>query len=587
MLKTGDINAFSIYRKIFQPQQSETINNEAAVTEKTQIGTLYAEFHVQRYDDIKSNGKFNDSSEEYSTYLITCSQKINIIGNYDGGAGLKKEMSYQNYPIIIGPEIKVVGSDRVSVELLGFAPKTINTSVNTSGTVGDSTGATTARSRSNTTGTTHTDTHSFDVSVTMGVQGSPDGILPSASTTDSYGHSWSTGHDHSTTSGNSQSVDRSRNAADSSSMSIKDWGAYAIVPTDAAMAWEFVQEFPWNAYVCRQSEETKNSECKGGKKGNPIANHKNPLQTKVVLPSEVANRLYDGTFLYPPSHLAEFGVSFNTNVRWLVRVPKGCDQNIAVVQNINYYAGSHCLECVDSKSLPAVYAQKIPTQLWLDESNTLSTNLQLDVMALHALGHPNKSAIIGFSPTKFLQKPVPASGDQLPIPFRCSSGFENILLNDITDYKSLGHATELPAVGFSLKNQLMTANFNDKCKTLSCRGNFKVIDEIHNYTLHMKHWLTRLNSSGNDKPGFRIDLEFSVNGQSVLNKSVEAGEGQGGEDNLLSISLRNLDFISADFHDFLRLGLNQIDVKITIDPEENAPISDCAYQIRAFSIESD
>ena len=55
-------------------------------------------------------------------------------------------------------------------------------------------------------------------------------------------------------------------------------------------------------------------------------------------------------------------------------------------------------------------------------------------------------------------------------------------------------------------------------------------------------------------------------------------EAEGGEDNLMKISLRSLDMASISYHDYLQLGLNS--VSITMTPMGG----DCIYQMRAVSI---
>ena len=93
----------------------------------------------------------------------------------------------------------------------------------------------------------------------------------------------------------------------------------------------------------------------------------------------------------------------------------------------------------------------------------------------------------------------------------------------------------------------------------------------------MKHW-----KLGSDD----IKLTIVVNEDNTIVKYVDAREGEGGEDNLLSISLRDLRYASGDFHDYLQLGLNCI--KITIEPA-SGQFADRdgygSYGIRAISIE--
>jgi hypothetical protein len=80
-----------------------------------------------------------------------------------------------------------------------------------------------------------------------------------------------------------------------------------------------------------------------------------------------------------------------------------------------------------------------------------------------------------------------------------------------------------------------------------------------------------------------VVLQIVVNGDTsnAVTKYVDAIEGEGGDNNLLSIALRDLDFASINYHDYLQLGLNS--VAITMEPIDQG-WADCGYQIRAVSI---
>ena len=99
-----------------------------------------------------------------------------------------------------------------------------------------------------------------------------------------------------------------------------------------------------------------------------------------------------------------------------------------------------------------------------------------------------------------------------------------------------------------------------------------MINSVSDYTLYIKNWITQ--STG-------VTLSIVVNGDTTntITKTVDALEAEGGENNLLSIALRDLDFASINYHDFLQLGLNS--VQITMQPQAN---TNCTYQIRAMSI---
>jgi hypothetical protein len=122
----------------------------------------------------------------------------------------------------------------------------------------------------------------------------------------------------------------------------------------------------------------------------------------------------------------------------------------------------------------------------------------------------------------------------------------------------------------------MRAYFTENCTALKISAYFKIANSITEYTLHIKHW--KLASTD-------IKLTFVVNRDedNPIVKYVDAREAEGGEDNLLSISLRDLRYASGDFHDYLQLGLNCIE--ITIEPACGQLAERDGYAIRAMSIE--
>jgi hypothetical protein len=96
----------------------------------------------------------------------------------------------------------------------------------------------------------------------------------------------------------------------------------------------------------------------------------------------------------------------------------------------------------------------------------------------------------------------------------------------------------------------------------------------------MKHWIKTQEDGRN--PGVALTLEVNKGNPNPITipKYVNAPEAEGGENNILSIALRDLDFASVEYHDYLQLGLNS--VTITMKPIDKA--STCGYQIRAVSI---
>jgi hypothetical protein len=130
--------------------------------------------------------------------------------------------------------------------------------------------------------------------------------------------------------------------------------------------------------------------------------------------------------------------------------------------------------------------------------------------------------------------------------------------------------------GFTVSQTCLTASWpnggNSPYFAYQITLYFKVIDSVSDYTLYIKHWITQ--STG-------VTLSIVVNGDTTntITKSVTALEAEGGENNLLSIALRDLDFASINSHDYLQLGLNS--VQITMQPQAQ---TNCTYQIRAISI---
>lgn len=96
---------------------------------------------------------------------------------------------------------------------------------------------------------------------------------------------------------------------------------------------------------------------------------------------------------------------------------------------------------------------------------------------------------------------------------------------------------------------------------------------MDDYNLFIKNWKT-------GTLGFQLSID--VNGNKIT-KYVDSREGEGGENNFLSVSLRNKDFSSIDYHNYLLLGFNTI--TITITPIGGTVDSGSQYHMRAISVE--
>ena len=194
-------------------------------------------------------------------------------------------------------------------------------------------------------------------------------------------------------------------------------------------------------------------------------------------------------------------------------------------------------------------------------------------MGLDPLGVNSSSAIVGFLPVKFIPPATitpPATSATLPLKFKTIAATNDLMIQNATDYGSLTTS------GFSVSQASLTANWSSTQNIpYTLVMYFKVIDSVSEYTLNIKHWTTQAT-------GVQLTIVINEDTSNTIIKYVTALEGEGGDNNLLSIALRDLDFASIDYHDYLQLGLNSISIKM--EPINDNWSSDCGYQIRAVSI---
>jgi hypothetical protein len=520
------------------------------------IGTLRAEYQATSYENVQLQDATAIGAQAANRqYLVHCTQTIDLF-NKDGLDASPSTVldSYTNYPLLLNTALEIQGAAGLTFQLLEYSPQTVNTKIQTSGSQGSSTGATQGVSSSNTVGSSTSETNSYGVSVTLSE-------APSESM--NYEHSSTTTSEHSATMGAESSVTRGGDKSSSAAMSVKDWGAYALVnPVTKAVVWTFGQEYPWDAVECRLTN----------------GNQSPGKQTEIVIPTAMSANLYDGVSLYPPSHLAVFGIHFVMKAAWLVSVDNGAvphADTIGVTHHIDYFSGSHMLE-PNGATPPVqqvhVYMDQLPTTLQPGSDTSLDTTLDLGLMALDAVGKGAGSAIVGFIPRKFTVLPAPFVNTTPAIPFEIFSSSNNLLIKDTTPA-----LTPAPtAGGFSPSETALTATFAPALPALTMTLYFKVLDVDSNYVLYLKHWVTTAQG---------VMLTLVINGDSAhaITKYAVAMEAEGGENNLTRINLRNLDYSTVDYADYLQLGLNAI--TLTIQPIQAT--ADCVYQIRAVSIEKE
>jgi hypothetical protein len=546
MFKKKDAYSFSLFRDL--------------VLKPDVIGNFFVEYQVTKYDDIQIKDfqslNIKNTSQKY---LIHCTQKINIFNQQGLDVSpipYADSPSFENYPVLINTFIypeKPAAAEGLDIQLLQYSPQTVNTKIQQSGSSAATDGKTSGTSVSNTVGSSTSETNSYGVSISVGLSEQSDSMSAN------YEHSTTETHDRSSTQGRDYSRSQSREDSSSSMMSIKDWGSYALVnPTNKAVVWTFGQEYPWDAIKCR-TEKAKDSD-KGNKK-------------EIIVPPAMAARLYDTTenVLYPPSELSMFGINFVMKALWLITIDNYADDEVTFKHVVNYFSGSHFLD----GTVLSVYIDKQETSLRFPQEDSLETKIDTALLALDPVDVTGRNPVIGFIPGKFLRKPSPLDRSGAKGVFKIISTANDLLIRDTTTYPEIGYE----GLGFTAVETGLLANFSAKPLPLSMTLYFKITDNWNEYTLFVKHWKTGDASS----TGVKLSIVINGDADATIVKYVDALEAEGGENNLLSINLRNLDYATVDYHDYLQLGVNTIE--ITLRPIDPTGAAQCGYQIRGISIE--
>jgi hypothetical protein len=304
-------------------------------------------------------------------------------------------------------------------------------------------------------------------------------------------------------------------------MSIKDWGSYAIIDNqNQTPTWIWGQEYPWNIIQFNYADSAS---------GN------------VVLPVWVQQRLCDGTQIYPPTQLSLFGIDFTSKASWRVQMSNiVTSSNIIFTHTINYCTASHMISgtapnCVVNATINKLYTPVVFQSIPLD-------------LAQLALDSISNSAATGFTESQFTVPPTTNTY------FEIVSRSNNLLVR---------------GTGFTPS---MLVDFT--ASKVSLDVYFKITDNDV-YTLFLKCWKTQ---------EANCILTFTINGDNnnAIIKNVNDAEFNGGEENMVSINLRNNDYTSAEYYDYLQFGLNHINISITSDP--NNTTDSKGFQLRTLAI---
>ncbi len=341
---------------------------------------------------------------------------------------------------------------------------------------------------------------------------------PTGSVSAEYSHSDTVEHSTSDTSGSEQGASSEHGGSDS--MSIKDWGSYAYLDAaNVSPTWLWGQEYPWDVIQYRYC----------------------PKDNDVALPEFVLCRLFDNikapTQAFPPSQLSLFGIDFIMKATWQVTLPADlAKQSLALKHNLSYISATHGLEA----GALVVRLDPAPASSTLDPPALDLTLLGLDAVQL-------PGPVIGFIREKFIVAP------NANAPFKI-----------VSDTNMM----QVSGKGF---DTVMTTSFSGGSATLVVQ--FKILDPLLEYGLFLKHWKTTEN-------GCWLSMAFNGDNDNPVVRHVDTMESEGGDENLTSVILRNTDYAAADYHDYLVMGLNT--VEITITPDDST--KPAGYLLRAIAL---
>lgn len=336
---------------------------------------------------------------------------------------------------------------------------------------------------------------------------------------DPYQRSRESGTYQSTTNGSTSGSESSISSGDE--MSIKDWSSYGYL-TGNTITWIWGQTYPWDVLQYNQ-----NSGSNSASSGDPI----------ITLPTFVQQRLLDGTSLVlPPSALSLFGCDFTMKVGWLIEFPDGIsnDETIQMKHQMICYHAGHGFDPKNNNTFEATLQTADDAS---PGSYTPKQTLSMSTYALDPIKTPstNNGAIIGFTTNTFTYGPTSSS-----------------------EFKIISPANNLQVSGSGFDAGLTTTF----ASTPSLTVQFKIIDRVSAYSLLLKHWIGSSSSA--------CKMAFTINGVQTVTIYVEATEGMGAQNNLSVIDLRNLNFASINFHDYLVIGLNTITIDIKpVDTTDN------------------
>lgn len=507
-------------------------------------GTTHIRYEVRQITDVRN-------LRTARAYRITCTQRIVIPNLKPWDPTPSGSTQFTNYPALLTSRFKIAAGTASDQRLLGYTPRTMNTAIMTSASQSD--GKTNMTSQQHTAGSSISQTNTYSDSVSLGFFGD----APTGSVSHDQSNSRTTEQNYSRSMGAESGASQERSGSES--MSIKDWASYSFldIEDNTSPTWVWGQEYPWDVIQFRY--------CPSEPPPNPPPQDPNQNTNDVLLPQYVMARLFntDGnpdpkkatTIVVPPSQLSLFGIDFTMKAAWHVSPAAAVDQSVTIHHAVRHLTASHGLE--DKKPTEAAgpedkkpYVRLFP----IPGEYRSSAELDLTLLGLDPVrdGGSDNGAVIGFIASKFIVPPTE----------------EGALFKIISEANTL----QVTGTGFTAA---LSTDFSKGAVTLTIQ--FKIIDDTVDYVLFMKHWKTA-------EAGCELKFVFNGDQANPVFRHVDGEEGEGGDDNLSTVALRNRDYTSIDYHDYLVLGLNTIDVTITPETSTSAASGHAGYLLRAIAI---
>lgn len=456
--------------------------------------------------------------ESKNAYLVSMTQRVLVPNQQAYEPGAQSISSYSDYPALLKSRVEITCPPGMEMRIKNLFPRTLNANVSITKSSGDS--SNTSTSHESTSGSSTTNVNTYDVSTSLGFFGD----MPTGSV--GFGYSHSTENTTSRSSSTGGSSGSSRSAGDDETMSVKDWCCYSQLDHKTMNpSWVWGQGYPWDVIVYNQSSGDS-----------------------VQLPTFVQNRLLtsgtNGDYLLPPSELSLFGIDFTMKASWLFELDDDAtfDDSVSISHTTEYFTASHGISAAGD-----LYA-KLQTE---DEASKATNPVKipsLSAVALNPLGLNVNGGSIGFSAYPFLAPPSTANAQ----------------------FKIVSPANNLQVTGAGFTSGLTT----DFSVSTWLEITFKVADTTTDYSLHLMHWIGA--GSGSCELAWKVNNNDNYKG-AIL---VSAPEGQGGEGNISSVELRNSDYSSISFHDYLVLGTNTIHIDLSKVGGDGA----CEYTLFAVAV---